>query len=404
MKYLCIFLLLALLPCEKTRAQIPIPNTTPVTENFDGMGATLTLPTNWRVAGGTSPTWAGGTGSVTQQASSGSPTTGGTYNWGSTSSERAVGSMTSGSFASPRSVMSFYQNTGSTNITDLSISYDLERYRRNTAAASLQFHYSLDGTAWTAVTAGDVDAASLPTGSSIYGFNPPELTLNIGSFLITGLSIAPNANFYLRWNLNTTGSNSQGIGVDNVSITATFALPIELSSFTGKVKQNTTYLNWSTATEINNDYFSIERSRDGREFSEIGQVKGAGTSYEPQAYAFTDERPLHGQNYYRLRQVDFDGKFSYSPVVIATFGKASQMTLSPLPASENLRIQLTEPSKEDGRWQVFELGGRLMLSGEMLAETTEHNLNISELPEGAYALRLTIGQEASVGIFRKNAH
>ncbi len=131
--------------------------------------------------------------------------------------------MTSGGFASPNSLLGFFRNTGSTNITDLTISYDAERYRRNSAAASVQFYYSLNGTSWTAVTAGDIAAASFPTGTSVYGFNPPNLVVNVSSFTITSLSIAPTGDFYLRWNVNTTGGNSQGIGIDNVSLTATFA-------------------------------------------------------------------------------------------------------------------------------------------------------------------------------------
>ncbi|HRD53731.1 MAG TPA: fibronectin type III domain-containing protein [Flavobacteriales bacterium] len=131
--------------------------------------------------------------------------------------------MTSGSFASPNSVIGYFRNTGATNITNLSISYNAERYRVNTAAASIQFFYSLDGTNWTAVTAGDVATSSFPTGASAYQFNPPLTTVNVSAFNITSLSIAPSSDFYLRWNLNTTGSSSQGIAVDDISVTATFA-------------------------------------------------------------------------------------------------------------------------------------------------------------------------------------
>ena len=104
-------------------AQTSIPNTTPVTENFDGMNATTTLVSNWRMGVNTaSPTWAGGTATLGFQASSGAPTTGATYNWGSSSTERAAGVMTSSNFASPNSLMGFYQNTNASNITQLSVS------------------------------------------------------------------------------------------------------------------------------------------------------------------------------------------------------------------------------------------------------------------------------------------
>ena len=97
------------------------------------MLATVTLPSNWKMHASTaSPTFAGGSASLFQQASSGSPTTGGTYNWGSSTTERAAGAMTSGSFESPNNLMSFFRNTHPTdNINQLTIGYNAERYRIN---------------------------------------------------------------------------------------------------------------------------------------------------------------------------------------------------------------------------------------------------------------------------------
>jgi hypothetical protein len=218
------FVLCFMVTVPVANAQISVTNSTPITENFDGMAATTNLPTNWRIRqSSASPTWATGLLATTQQASGGAPTAGGTYNWGSTASERAVGAMTSGSFASPNNLMVHLQNNGGSNITDLAISYNAERYRINSALASVQFYYSLDGTSWTAVTAGDIAASSFPTGTSAYTFATP-LVVNVSSFNISSLAITPTSDFYLRWNLNTTGGNSQGIGIDDVSIAATFSV------------------------------------------------------------------------------------------------------------------------------------------------------------------------------------
>lgn len=237
-KYL---LLLSLLIINNVWGQISIPNTTPVTQNFDGMAATTTLPTNWKMHASTSsPTYSGASATVTQQASSGTPSSGGTYNWGSSTSERAVGAMTSSSFASPNNLIGYFRNTNTGNLTDLTISYDAERYRINTATASVQFFYSLNGSTWTAVTAGDIATTSFPTGTSAYNFTTGTVVNKTG-ITISGLSIANNGDFYLRWNLNTVGGNSQGIGIDNVSVTATFA-PSATISTTGTLSAvNTTY-------------------------------------------------------------------------------------------------------------------------------------------------------------------
>jgi hypothetical protein len=165
--------------------QTAIPNTTAVTQNFDGMAATTTLPTNWRMAASTaSPTWSAAATSVTQQASSASPTAGGTYNFGSSASERAVGAMTSGSFASPNNLLAFFQNTNASNLTSLTIAFDAERYRINSADASVQFFYSLNGSTWIAVTAGDIVAASFPTGTSAYNFTTGTVVNRTGISLL----------------------------------------------------------------------------------------------------------------------------------------------------------------------------------------------------------------------------
>ncbi|MCD6068154.1 MAG: hypothetical protein K0S33_2980 [Bacteroidetes bacterium] len=209
--------------CRRAHAQINIPNTTPVVENFNTMNAGTTTAANWRIHQSAVPAWAGATTTGLTAANSGTPATGDHYNWGTTAgTDRALGVMTSGSFSSPNSVIGWFRNTNASNLSQLTVSYDLERYRINSAAASVQFFYSTDGSTWTSVAAGDIAAATIGTGASAYSF-APQATFSVASFTITGLTVATNGDIYLRWNLNTTGSNSQGIGIDNVNVTAAFA-------------------------------------------------------------------------------------------------------------------------------------------------------------------------------------
>lgn len=235
-----------------TNGQIAIPDASPVSQNFDGMGSNTALPSSWRMGEmTTTPTWAGGLTAVTQQASSGTPVTGGTYNWGTTGgSERAVGAMTSGSFDSPNNLMANYRNTGGSNITAITISYTAERYRQNIAAASIQFYYSLNGSSWTSVSAGDIGSSSFPTGTNTYYFGSPSPAIPV-NFNITNLTLTPNSDFYIRWNINTTGSNSQGIGIDDVSVVATFeptctSPSSQAASFSASnVQYNQMQVNWT---------------------------------------------------------------------------------------------------------------------------------------------------------------
>ena len=125
--------------------------------------------------------------------------------------------MTSGGYASPNGIMvSYVNNTGST-ITSISLTFTYERYRINTAAASVAFFSSTDGSTWTAQTAGD--SGAFATGSSSYTFSGGTTVSK--TVTLTGLSIAAGSQIYFKWNFNTTGGNSQGLGVDDVSLTAT---------------------------------------------------------------------------------------------------------------------------------------------------------------------------------------
>ncbi|MFH2094347.1 MAG: T9SS type A sorting domain-containing protein [Bacteroidota bacterium] len=96
-------------------------------------------------------------------------------------------------------------------------------------------------------------------------------------------------------------------------------LPVELVSFTGYVEDNVVKLEWSTASEINNDYFQLEKSRDGINYETLSIIKGKGTVNKMSYYSALDDVPEQGTTYYRLKQVDFDGKFAYSDMVSVNF-------------------------------------------------------------------------------------
>ena len=93
-------------------------------------------------------------------------------------------------------------------------------------------------------------------------------------------------------------------------------LPIELLAFNAKRNDRYVELTWRTATEINNNYFTVERSLDGKSFTSIGNMSGAGNSSNPRDYKLIDSSPIQNEtSYYRLKQTDFDGEYSYSDIV-----------------------------------------------------------------------------------------
>ncbi len=113
--------------------------------------------------------------------------------------------------------------------------------------------------------------------------------------------------------------NDIGDDVDQSAYGVQPPLPVELLSFEAEREGKVSLLTWVTSTEINNDYFEVQVSRDGKSFTPIGSVKGNGTTYEEQYYEFVHQNPYRGINYYRLKQVDIDKSFSYSDIRTVLF-------------------------------------------------------------------------------------
>lgn len=124
-------------------------------------------------------------------------------------------------------------------------------------------------------------------------------------------------------------------------------LPVELTKFTATAVNNTeVHLDWSTSLEINNNYFTIERSLDGERFEEVTKVNGAGNSTQAINYKAIDTRPYSGLSYYRLKQTDFDGQFTYSNIVAVTLGSQTSFKLYPNPTDNEMTIDVSNSSEE----------------------------------------------------------
>jgi uncharacterized protein (DUF1501 family) len=171
----------------------------------------------------------------------------------------------------------------------------------------------------------------------------------------------------------------------------TTVLPVELLYFRGYAEAERSLLQWSTASELNNYKFEIERSRDAIHFEKIGQRIGAGTVDEPQYYQFTDSQPRQGVNYYRLRQIDFDGTEEFSNIISIYFEATASILLYPNPARHELIIQVQD-NRKDGYVQIFNAFGQLVIEKSLLRGTERMELNISALPNGNYFARITADQ------------
>lgn len=190
----------------------------------------------------------------------------------------------------------------------------------------------------------------------------------------------------------TTGANGS-LGPNNPSGTGTDGndgvciLPIELTQFAANLREGGVLINWTTATELNNDYMALERSADAQNFLEIARIKGKGTTDETQHYAYFDPNPLAGINYYRLRQVDFDGTTDYSKVVAVTLDKGELMSIFPNPAKDRINIQTSLTLLPQEVYLLDALGRRVAVNLQGSPGWYEINLPV-ELPAGNYWLRL----------------
>ncbi|MBK6732396.1 MAG: hypothetical protein IPG60_16055 [Bacteroidetes bacterium] len=147
-----------------------------------------------------------------------------------------------------------------------------------------------------------------------------------------------------------------------------FILPIVLVNFDGSNVGNANVLNWTTATELNNDYFTIERSLDGKSYEEIGTVEGAGQSSALLNYEYTDAQPYLGTNYYRLKQTDYNGAFDYSNVIsIKVNGNFEMGYPYPNPVVNNVSMNILSANSGITYLRIFDMTGREMYAEKLLS-------------------------------------
>ncbi len=166
-------------------------------------------------------------------------------------------------------------------------------------------------------------------------------------------------------------------------------LPIELVKFEGQVKGKMVILYWQTATEKDNAYMEVQRSRDGIHFYSIGKVAGNGTSVIPQFYTFKDEQPLQGLNYYRLRQVDWDGSETFHKVIAVPMeATLTYMRLFPTQATDVLNVMFNEALVNGCLLKMIDVTGRVVQQISLAREVQQVSIPIENLPKGVYVLQL----------------
>lgn len=192
---------------------------------------------------------------------------------------------------------------------------------------------------------------------------------------------------YFGQDCTTNGLTISGTGTQNF-------LPITLSSFIATPKNKEIQLEWTTATEVNNAFMVIERSHDAKAFIEIGRVEGIGDSNTLQNYSLMDKTPFNGINYYRLKQIDFDGRSTYHPIVTANLVIDDvDVQLFPNPMADQVNIRLAQTTPNNINIKVFNSFGQVVKLLSFPSAENAIDFELSDLPKGQYTLQIHIEQQ-----------
>jgi hypothetical protein len=220
---------------------------------------------------------------------------------------------------------------------------------------------------------------------------------------------------------NSTQSESNGVAVATRTGLTSFSqfgigkgtgpLPIELVYFNIRPEGSIVKCLWQTASEVNNDFFIIERSLDGINFTSIGKIDGAGNSSSTLSYSFNDESPSKGISFYRLKQTDYDGRFTYSKIKSVTFSvlkPGETLTISsvaPNPFRENFSVSYSIEQDAEVDIVIMNANEQPVYSEKYSAEKGNNRFYFSEgynLPNGIYFIRISSEDKVQIKKIIKN--
>lgn len=181
-----------------------------------------------------------------------------------------------------------------------------------------------------------------------------------------------------------TGSFSPFSVMNDLSI-----LPVVFKDFSAVRVNSTAQLSWTTSSELNNSKFIIEHSTDGVAFSAIGEVNSTATDASAEnQYSFIHTTPVTGNNYYRLKQVDNDGKFSYSEVRLVVFNNDNDIRVYPTPVQSDLVVSPGSQGFSSGKLMITDMSGRLVYSKIISGNSNSFTISASQWSSGLYQLTI----------------
>ena len=205
-----------------------------------------------------------------------------------------------------------------------------------------------------------------------------------GTFLVT----LPEINGPVTMDGTFTGTNCSPCTATASTSTAVF--PVELVRFEAEERSEQIQLNWETASEVNNSHFDILHGEDGKTFEKIGQVQGMGTTDEWTTYEFTHRLPVSGSNYYQLKQIDYNGQYELSEIIIFEWKEdvSSQINIYPNPTAQHIDIN---SNTEMTGIQIINSKGQIIQS---LQQNVGYQYRIDldpQVTDGIYMVKIEFG-------------
>jgi len=229
----------------------------------------------------------------------------------------------------------------------------------------------------------------------------PIMTGTLASLTFSPVVVGNNYVFCYTFTVPSTCSHSQHCPY----FVGATVLPVDLVYFDAGYNGSNVKLNWTTATETNNAYFGVERSKDALSFETVNIIKGAGNSSENIDYSASDATPYPGDTYYRLKQTDFNGQYRYSPIkMVHTDEVAQAFSINPNPTTNSCEVLYNCTGSESLSLRIIDYSGRV-LSNKTLACSEGRNVSnvdLSGQPMGMYVVVLTSGKEVYRSILVKS--
>jgi hypothetical protein len=180
-------------------------------------------------------------------------------------------------------------------------------------------------------------------------------------------------------------------------------VPVTLTKFDVQNVNKQNSLTWSTSQESNSSYYSIERSNNGTNFTTIGKVAAAGNSTTARLYSYTDNNPMAGINYYRLKMVDLDNSVKYSEIKSVKNTSFTSLSIYPNPVANSMKLSITSEKADMGTITISNIAGQTVYSSQVKVEAgkTLIPINVNTLSSGTYVVKVQLSTEVFTEKFTK---